>query len=106
VGALDQAEAAVAGDASLGAALLRHEVLLRRAQPREALRQVRDAVDEAPENDPYFKDALLVLAQLTAGQGRLRGAQRFITLVTDLDPDFRREEVERVRRGIALLQDG
>lgn len=106
VGALDQAEAAVADDASLGAALLRHEVLLRRAQPQEALRMVRDAVDDAPESDPHFKEALLVLAQLTAGAGRLRGAQRFLGRVTDLDPGWRVEEVARVRRGIALLEDG
>ncbi len=106
VGALDAAEAALAGATGLGAALLRQELLVRRAQPDEALSLMRDAVDDALESDPLFPDALLTLARLTAGAGKIRGARRLLDEIASLDPSWNTEAVARVRHALELLRRG
>lgn len=104
VGALDRAEAALVGARGLGAAILHQQILLRRGKPNEALDRMRDAVDDAAEGDPLFKDALFALSKLSAEAGKLRGALRLLDEIEDLDSSWRTDDVALVRRGVGLLR--
>ncbi len=104
VGALEQAEAVLGGEESLGAAVVRARVFRARADAAAATRLLRNAVGDASEDDVAYLPALLELAQLNAATGKVRSAKRLLDEIVDIDDSYAPTLVARVRHGLSLLE--
>ncbi len=70
---------------------------------KSARLQLREAIDDASEDDPVYPDALFELAGLSLGLGRLRPALRLLEELSDVAPAWRTGEVQAKIRGVRLL---
>jgi len=73
-------------------------------QHKQALPVLRDALEEADEDDPVYPHALHLLALLQSRQGRYRAALRVGRELQSDFPEFRPTEIEAMIRGIKLLR--
>ncbi len=65
---------------------------------------LRDALEDAEEDDPVYPKALLLLATFHAGKERYRTALRVARDIEDLFPDWRPDEVAALLRGLRMLR--
>lgn len=65
--------------------------------------RLRSVLAEAGETDDGYLDALFILAQLDAQTRKTRAALRLLGELQDLDPNYRRQEVADLKRGIEIL---
>lgn len=68
-----------------------------------AAERLRSSLSEAAETDAGYLDALFALAQLDAHTRKTRSAARLIGELIDLDPNYRRQEVADLKRGIEIM---
>ncbi len=92
-GAVDEALAAAQAMDGLGAAILVSRAHAAKGDARQGLSSLRDAVDEAPESDPQFVDALFALAELYIANNKLRSALRRLEDIVDVDANWRARDV-------------
>ena len=98
--ALDQAR----GFTGLVGRWLEARCLVGLGQKKQALPVLRDALEEADEDDPVYPEALHLLAKLQSWKGRNRAALR---IARELEADFssyRPAEVKAMVRGLELLR--
>ena len=69
----------------------------------DALEILRDAVNDAREDDPAYLDALFELSALYTATGKARASMRLLEELKDLDAGFRATEVEARLRGLQKL---
>jgi tetratricopeptide (TPR) repeat protein len=69
-----------------------------------ALDSLREAVNDAAEEDPAYADALFELSALYTATGKPRAAVRLLEELRDLDAAYRATEVEARMRGLQKLQ--
>ena len=70
----------------------------------QALTVLRDALEEAAEDDDIYPEALHLLAMLQLRQGRVRAALRVARELQADFPTFRSDEVAALVRGLGLLR--
>jgi tetratricopeptide (TPR) repeat protein len=92
-GAVDEALAAAQAQEGLGAAILVSRAYAAKGEAKKGLSSLRDAVDEAPEFDPYFVQALFALAELYIANNKLRSALRRLEDIVEADPEWRSRDV-------------
>jgi tetratricopeptide (TPR) repeat protein len=98
--ALELLEAA--GD-GLVVCTLRAQALRGMQKTQAALEALRDVVDEAGVGDEGYREALLELSGLFVATGKHRPALRVLDELAELDPAFRKAEVEAMRKAVKRL---
>ena len=98
--ALDQAR----GFTGLVGRWLEARCLVGLGQNKQALPVLRDALEEADEDDPVYPEALHLLAKLQSWKGRNRAALRIARELESDYPSYRPAEVKALVRGLELLR--
>jgi tetratricopeptide (TPR) repeat protein len=98
--ALDQAR----GFTGLMGRWLEARALAGLGEHSQALTVLRDALEEADEDDNIYPEALYLLALLQLRQGRVRAALRVARELKADFPEFRSDEVTAMVRGLTLLR--
>lgn len=103
VGLFNDARDRLSGRADLRAVEVLARALWGMGDVGAASERLRAAVSEASEQDFGYLDALWTLAQLDARLRKSRSALRLLGEISDLEPNFRKEEVEDLKRGVEML---
>ncbi|MFN7143259.1 MAG: tetratricopeptide repeat protein [Myxococcota bacterium] len=103
VGMWSDALALLDGVPTLDAAVLRAQAVRGQGDTPGALDVLREAVNDALETDPAYRDALFELSALYTATGKPRAAVRLLEELRDLDPSYRVTEVEARLRGLQKL---
>jgi len=99
--------AEILGDVDeLSAHVLMAKALMRLDDVAGAMRQLRDAMDEADEDDSAGAESLWLLARLQAVSGKHKAATKTLDKLVRKDASHRPLEVAALRRGIAHLSSG
>ncbi len=106
VGQYDQVAEVLGDRDELAAHVLMAEALMRQDDVSGAMRQLRDAMDEADEDDVAAADALWLLAGLQASSGKYKAAKKTLDKLVRKHDNHRSLEVAALRRGITHLSNG
>ena len=103
VGLNDEALVMIGDDPRLEARVLVAKALRAKGNAAAALEALREATNEASEDDPAYAEALYELSGLYTASGKHRSALRLLEELADLSPEFRKKEVAARRSGLARL---
>lgn len=106
IGRHPQALEALAGLATLEARVVEALVHRGAGDLSRAMDVLRDATNNAAEDDPAYPEALFELAGLYTETQKHRSAQRLLEELSDLFPDYRPVDVKARLRGVQLVTGG
>ncbi|HND34340.1 MAG TPA: tetratricopeptide repeat protein, partial [Myxococcota bacterium] len=92
--------------ASLGARVVEAQALRGLGRVPEAVEAMREASNEASEDDPAYAEALFELSGLYTATGKHKSALRLLEELADLFPDFRPQDVTARTKGLQKLLAG
>lgn len=91
---------------SLGARVVEAQALRGLGKIGEAVEVMREASNEASEDDPAYADALFELSGLYTATGKHKSALRLLEELADLFPDYRSQDVAARSKGLQKLLGG
>ena len=100
----DEVEEALKGVEGMAAAIISAQAKIALDKPRSAVTVLQDALEETREGDPLFLKGLWELARAYTLQQKVRSATRTLDELEDIDPNYRKSEIEAWRVGLRLLQ--
>lgn len=103
VGEADAALALAQGAEGLEARVIESQAYKVKNDVGRALEVLREATNDASENDPAYAEALFELAGLYTATQKHRSALRLLEELRDLAPDYRRVDVEARLRGLQMI---
>lgn len=103
VGLHDQGLGMVQGLSSLAAKVVQAQALRGLNRLVEAVDVLREATNEASENDPAYPEALFELSGLYTVTGKHKSAVRLLEELADIFPDFRSTDVSARIKGLQRL---